>query len=204
MGMGRWPYGYYRMGLRKGKRRMGIPEGVPEMMDESSEPLHISEDSSSRKTTGGHDKGAVQEQEAQPGGGSFVEEEAANKRQKVRAALVDAVAAPALDLPALQRQSLFALAMLIAARSSPPSPSLFQMQTSTLDQQPLLAPTPQWFLGDDAWGMLIAARPLPPSGRQPLLAPKPWFLDQEGWQFLHDASRPQIRALGTALGTKSL
>ena len=148
MGMGKWPYGYYKTGLRKGKRRMGIPEGVPEMIDES-------ENSSSRTTTAsGRDKGAVHhEQEVQPGGGSFFEEEAANyKRQKVRAALVDSVTAPALDLPSLQRQSMFALAMLIAARPRPPS---------TLDQQPLLAP-------------------------------KPWFLDHDVWQFLHDASRQQI------------
>jgi len=197
MGMGRWPYGYYKMGLRKGKRRMGIPEGVPEMIDESEDSSsrtttssessiilvaghengavhHESEDSSSisglyARTTAifGHDEGEGQhEQEAQHSGPSFVEEEAANKRQKVRAALVDAVTAPALDLPALQRQSLFALAMLIAARPLPPT--LGQQAESTF-------------------------------GQQPLLAPKPWFLDHEGWQFLHDASRQQIRAQGGRL-----
>ena len=149
MGMGKWPYGYYKTGLRKGKRRMGIPGGVPEMIDES-------EDSSPWTTTAsGHEKGAVHhDQEARPpGGGSFVEEEAANyKRQKVRAALVDSVTAPALDLPSLQRQSMFALAMLIAARPRPPNTF----------------------------------------GQQPLLAPKPWFLDHDVWQFLHDASWQQI------------
>jgi len=207
MGMGRWPYGYYRMGLRLGKRRMGMPEEIVDVAAQGTPTQHQLDESSGMTATSGNDEGVAQQfhesthvdqQRAQP---SSVEEEAATcrtegiKRQRTGASPLDSetpahalsytslaalgeplaqdgwrlpppAASPALDLPALQRQSMFALAMLVASRreniaSRPPPPS-------TLDQQPLPAPTP-WFLGDDAW------------------------------QFLHDASRQQIRGQGGRL-----
>ncbi|KAJ1469918.1 hypothetical protein T484DRAFT_1754169 [Baffinella frigidus] len=156
MGMGKWPYGYYKMGLRKGKRRMGMPENIVEVPYQHEQSASIADAYPPTTATTfsiSHKSAHVDEQPTQPVCPGFDEEAARYateqiKRQRVGAAPSET--APAFDLPSLQRQSMFALAVLIASRPPPSS-----------------------------------------RGQQPLLAPTPWFMGADDWQFLHQVSRGQ-------------